>query len=77
MVGKQPHAELQKTGMDAILFEGELGPVGNGRRGRDEGHGAVILCQQFSQHAAHVVVIVIVDDDAVLWEACLPSGHRE
>ena len=47
--------------LDAFLFEREARPIRNIRRGRDESHFAAVLHEQFGQHAAHVIMIVIVN----------------
>ena len=61
---EQGHTEAHEPLLDAFLFERKARPVRDERRGRDQRHRASILRQQFGQHAAHVIMIVIVDHDA-------------
>ena len=55
---------LQQTRLDEVLLHGVAAPgAGLRRRGR-VCDGEALVRQQLGQHAAHVVVIVVVDDDA-------------
>ena len=63
MIRKQSHVQVEKSLVDAILFKGELSPIRNGWGGRDQRDFAVILREQFGEDAAHVIMIVVVDED--------------
>ena len=46
-----------------MLFEGVVGPIRDIGGGRDQGDAAAVRDQAFGQHAAHVIVVVVVDQD--------------
>ena len=76
MVREQSHVQACESLEDAFLFKGELSPVRNGWSGSHQRHFASVLCEQFGKHAAHVVMVVVVDEN-FLESVGLPTAFQQ
>ncbi len=65
MGGEDLDAELDQAALDAVLLHRVDRPLRDPRRRRDERDVTALTRQQLGQHAAHVVVIVVVEHDAI------------
>ncbi len=76
MIHKKIHFQAIESLEDASLLKGELSPIGNGRGGSGQRDFAVILCEQFSENATHIIMVIVVDNN-FLESVGLPTAFQQ
>ena len=65
MGGHDRHVLLEQPALDTVLLHRVHRPLGHARGRRHKRHATAGAAQQLGQDAAHVVVVVVVEQDVV------------